>query len=179
MVIKHLLCFIILIIILYTIQCQNNQTNETNPSKTKEEELPSISTSKNEFEAIFRIDSLFNNYSLEVKDDDIFFSESKSGDQHNFLITSTFFNSYYIIFRKENKRLGIDDQNRLHMYKIDEQKNLDKTYWNIIPYNNIPNIYLIQNVFNQKFLEIKKENNNLRCKDTIIDDQNRLHMYKI
>ena len=173
MVIKHLLFFIILIIILYTVQSQNNQTNETQPLNTQEEEISSIPTSKNEFEAIFRIDSLFNNYSLAVQDDDIFFSESKTGNQQNFLITSTFFNSYYIIFRKDNKRLGIDEENRIHLYKIDEQENIDKTYWNIIPYNNIPNTYLIQNVFNQKFLEIKTENNKLRCKDTLEYDPNK------
>ena len=118
-----------------------------------------------EFEAMFRIDSLYNNFSLIVEKEDIFFTES-SGNDNIFYITSTFLGSYFIINRNEKKRIGIDDENKLHLYKMDDTKNIEKTYWNIIKDKN-QNYYLIQNVFNQKFLEIKPKNNKLRCKDSI------------
>ena len=105
-----------------------------------------------EFEAMFRIDSLYNNFSLIVEKEDIFFTES-SGNDNIFYITSTFLGSYFIINRNEKKRIGIDDENKLHLYKMDDTKNIEKTYWNIIKDKN-QNYYLIQNVFNQKFLEI-------------------------
>ena len=122
---------------------------------------------KKEFEAVFRIDSLYNNYFLTKNENDIKFVESKIDKQQYFLITSTFYNSYFIISKEDNSKLGIDDKNRIHLYKSDDNENIEKTYWNIIKYENNANIYLIQNVFNQKFLEIKKINNKIRCKTSI------------
>jgi hypothetical protein len=122
---------------------------------------------KKEFEAVFRIDSLYNNFCLTKNEADIMFVESKIGKKQYFLITSTFKNSYFIISKEDNSRLGIDDENRIHLYNSDDTENIEKTYWNIIKYENNPNIYLIQNVFNQKFLEIKKINNKIRCKTSI------------
>ena len=157
MVIKHLL-YLIIVILLYGIQCQNNETNETLSS----EQVP-----KNELEAVFRIDSLYNNNSLYIQGDDIILINSKGGNKESFLITSTFLNSYFIINREENKRLGIDKEHKICMYPIDDKDNLDKTYWNIIKYNNISNVYLIQNTFSKNYLEINTENNELICKNIV------------
>ena len=118
-----------------------------------------------EFEAMFRIDSLYNNFSLVVEKEDLFFTESFE-NENIFYITSSFLGSYFIINRKEKKRIGIDDENKLHLYEMDDTENIEKTYWNIIKDKN-QNYYLLQNVFNQKFLEIKPENNKLRCKNSL------------
>ena len=74
-----------------------------------------------------------------------------------FFITPTFLNSYYIISREQNKRLGIDNNNRLHLYNIEDKENIERTYWNIIRYENNTNIFLIQNVFTQTYLETNKD----------------------
>ena len=118
-----------------------------------------------EFEAMFRIDSLYNNFSLVVEKEDLFFTESFE-NENIFYITSSFLGSYFIINRKEKKRIGIDDENKLHLYEMDDTEYIEKTYWNIIKDKN-QNYYLLQNVFNQKFLEIKPENNKLRCKNSL------------
>ena len=166
--IKNLLFLTIFIIILYIIKCQNNQTKEN-----------SIQNTQDLFEGIYRIDSLFNGFSLTIQKDNLFFSQTLNGKGENFYITSSFENSYFIISRQENKILGIDDENKLHMYKKDDNINIEKTYWKLINYNNIPNVYLIQNVFNKKFLEIKPENNKLRCKNSVLyDPLNKLDKVK-
>ena len=86
----------------------------------------------------------------------------------NFYITSSYEDSYFIISRQENKRLGVDFQNNLKFYNLDDNKDIKKTYWKFINYNNIQNVYLIQNVFSQKFLEINQEDNKLICKNIVI-----------
>ena len=70
-----------------------------------------------------------------------------------FFITSTLSNSYFIKSRNENSRIGIDEENRLHFYKLDDYTNIEKTYWNIIIYKNTnnSNIFLIQNVYIKNF----------------------------
>ena len=83
-------------------------------------------------EGIFRIDSLYNNYTLTIKEDIIVLTEEKNGDNQMFFITPTFLNSYYIISRDKNKRIGIDDDNKLYLYKIEDKNNIERTYWNII-----------------------------------------------
>ena len=110
-------------------------------------------------EGIFRIDSLYNNYTLAIREDIIVLTEEKDGDNQMFFITSTFLNSYFIISRDKNKRIGIDDDNKLYLYKIEDKNNIERTYWNIIKYENNSNIFLIQNVFNQQYLEASMENN--------------------
>ena len=158
MSIKYLIFIITFIINLYDIQSQNIKSNET---------FSSTQIPQKEFEAIFRIDSLYNNYTLTKEEDNIMFIEQKIGKKQYFLITSTFYNSYFIISKDGNRRLGIDEENSLHLYKSDENINIEKTYWNIIKYDKQPNIYLIQNVYNKKFLQIKPNNNKLRCKIAI------------
>jgi len=155
MLLTNLLIFILFIIFFYNIECQYNEN--------KDIFIP-IHNDSCEFEAVFRIDSLYNKYSLATQEDNLFFIDLKNGINLNFLITTTFYNSYFIISKLNNKKIGVDNENKLHMYNINDKENIEKTYWNIIKYN--PNIYLIQNVFNQKYLEIKPINNKLRCKNS-------------
>ena len=155
--INYLYIFIILFL---NILCQNNTTNhELNPNNSP----------NNEFESIYRIDSITNHLSITIEGEDIVLSQPKGENKQHFLITSTFSNSYFII-SKEGKRLGVDELNRMYLYKLKDKENIEKTYWNIIKYNNSENIYLIQNVYNGNFLEIKPENKKFRCKNTYFYD---------
>ena len=110
-----------------------------------------------ELEGIYRIDSLYNNYSFLVNEDQIFITKEKSGNNLLFFITPTFLNSYFIISWEQNKRLGTDNNNSLHLYNIEDKENIKRTYWNIIRYENNTNIFLIQNVFTQTYIETNKD----------------------
>ena len=160
MSIEHLYRFIVLYFLLDNIQCQNNTTNN---------QINSIDPPNYEFEAIYRIISLNNHFRLTINNEDMLFSENNDASQ-NFFITSTFSNSFFIISQEKGKCLGIDDKNRMTMYKRNDKKNLEKAYWNLIKYNNYPNVYLIKNAYNGKFLEIKTENNKLRCRNNYFYD---------
>ena len=134
-----------------------------------------------ELEGVYKIVSIYNKYTLSVNENELFFSDEKDGGEfQRFSITYTYSDSYYfIISKKENKRIGIDEDNKMHMYKLEDDKNIEKTYWKLINYNNDPNIFLIQNVYNDKFLEIKKENNKLRCKNKVLyNPKNKLDQVK-
>ena len=120
------------------------------------------------FESTYRIDSVFNGLCLSVQDNEIISKNTANGLSENFYITSSYEDSYFIISRQENKRLGVDFQNNLKFYNLDDNKDIKKTYWKFINYNNIQNVYLIQNVFSQKFLEINQEDNKLICKNIVI-----------
>ena len=152
---------IIFSFLFYDTKCQVNDSINT------ETEIGNI-----ELEGVYKIVSVYNRYTLSIKENDLFFSEEKDGGNfQRFSITYTYSDPYsFIISKKENKRLGIDEENRLHMYKLKDNENIEKTYWKLINYNNDPNIFLIQNAYNKKFLEIKKENNNLRCKNEVVYD---------
>ena len=134
-----------------------------------------------ELEGVYKIVSIYNKYTLSVNENELFFSDEKDGGEfQRFSITYTYSDSYYfIISKKENKRIGIDEDNKMHMYKLEDDKNIEKTFWKLINYNNDPNIFLIQNVYNDKFLEIKKENNKLRCKNKVLyNPKNKLDQVK-
>ena len=152
---------IIFSFLFYDTKCQVNDSINT------ETEIGNI-----ELEGVYKIVSVYNRYTLSIKENDLLFSEEKDGGNfQRFSITYTYSDPYsFIISKKENKRLGIDEENRLHMYKLKDNENIEKTYWKLINYNNDPNIFLIQNAYNKKFLEIKKENNNLRCKNEVVYD---------
>ena len=110
-----------------------------------------------ELEGIYRIDSLYNNCSFLVHEDQIFITKEKYGNNLLFFITPTFLNSYFIISWEQNKRLGTDNNNSLHLYNIEDKENIKRTYWNIIRYENNTNIFLIQNVFTQAYIETNKD----------------------
>ena len=120
------------------------------------------------FESTYRIDSVFNGLCLSVQDNEIISKNTANGLSENFYITSSYEDSYFIISRQENKRLGVDVLNNLKFYNLDDNKDIKKTYWKFINYNNNQNVYLIQNVFSQKFLEINQEDNKLICKNIVI-----------
>ena len=121
---------------------------------------PSTPDSKdiNQFNAVYRIDSKEKGYPLIIQNNGIFFSSKKEGKEESFRIipTGTNLNSYYIISKPFNKKIGINDNNELILYNIDNLEVKDKTEWNFIELNNKQ--FLLQNSFNKKFLEIKQKN---------------------
>ena len=165
-----MIILIIFSFLFYDTQCQVKESINTTTEN--------INT---ELEGVYKIVSIYNKYTLSVNENELFFSDEKDGGEfQRFSITYTYSDSYYfIISKKENKRIGIDEDNKMHMYKLEDDKNIEKTYWKLINYNNDPNIFLIQNVYNDKFLEIKKENNKLRCKNKVLyNPKNKLDQVK-
>ena len=104
--------------------------------------------------AIYRIDSLYKLYRLIIRNNQIEFSTYKGGKDESFRITETglITNTYFIESKPFNKRIGINDKDLLLLYEINDLKNQEKAIWNIIEISD--NKYLIQNLYNKKFLEI-------------------------
>ena len=156
-------------ILLYIFQCQNNEANNSSKSNLFDE-----------FDASFSIHSLYNNYTLTFKENIFCLSSNEDGINQNFLISPTFSQSFFIIFRLFNKKIGVKDDNNLYMFDLDDSENAEKTYWRIINYKNIPNIYLIQNINNNKFLEIDPNSNTVICKNSLVyDPSNNLDRVQI
>jgi len=146
-------------IILYNFQCQNIESNNS-----------SINSLFDEFDSVFSIYSLYNNYTLTFQDNNFFFSQNKDGISQNFLITPTLSKSFFIIFRPFNRKIGVNEDNNIYMFDLDDNENAEKTYWRIINYKNNPDIFLIQNINNNKFLEIDPNNNAAICKNSLVYD---------
>ena len=122
---------------------------------TVDPQIPTDNQNNMQFNAVYRIDSLEKGYPLITKDNKVLFSTKKEGKEESFRILSTgkTINSFYIISKILNKRVGINDKGEIILYQINESKNVEKTEWNFIKINN--NNYLIQNSFNKKYLEVK------------------------
>ena len=150
---------IIFSIILYIFQCQNNEANNS-----------SISNLLDEYDSTFSINSLYNNYILTFQENAFCFSSNKDGIYQNFIISPTFSQSFFIIFRPFNKKIGVNDDYNLYMFDLDDNENAEKTYWRIINYKNNQSIYLIQNINNNKFLEIDPNSNAVICKNSLVYD---------
>jgi len=122
------------------------------------------------FNAIFRIDSLHKMHQLIIRNNKVEFSPTKGGKEESFRITETglFLNSYYIVSKPFNKRIGINDKGSLVLYDINDLKNQEKTIWIFIEISE--NKYLIQNFHNKKFLDInsKKEIQTIKKKKVTV-----------
>ena len=117
---------------------------------------------ESQFNAIFRIDSKENNYSLKMEKNVLLFLDSKESKEELFRITSIKDDLYYIIYKPLNQFFGIDDKGEIKLYNQDNKnKNeiADKIKWKFIKINN-DNEYLLQNLFNEKFLEMKNKKEN-------------------
>ena len=117
---------------------------------------------ESQFNAIFRIDSKENNYSLKMEKNVLLFLDSKESKEELFRITSIKDDLYYIIYKPLNQFSGIDDKGEIKLYNQDNKnKNeiADKIKWKFIKINN-DNEYSLQNLFNEKFLEMKNKKEN-------------------
>ena len=150
---------IIFSLLLCIFQCQNNEDNNS-----------SIINLLDEYNSAFSINSLYNNYILTFQENSFCFSSNKDGINQNFLISSAFSKSFFIIFRPFNKKIGVNDDNNLYMYDLDDNENAEKTYWRFINYKNNQSIFLIQNINNNKILEIDPNSNEVICKNSLVYD---------
>ena len=114
---------------------------------------PSV-TKVNQLNAVYRIDSLDNNYSLKMEKNNLNFVKSKEGKEELFRIVSIKDNIHYIIFRPSNKYLGINDKGEILLYNKDNINDLtEKIKWNFISINQ--DEFILQNLHNKKYLEMK------------------------
>ena len=116
---------------------------------------------ESQFNAIFRIDSKENNYSLKMEKNVLLFLDSKESKEELFRITSIKDDLYYIIYKPLNQFFGIDDKGEIKLYNQDNKNKdeiADKIKWKFIKIND--NEYLLQNLFNEKFLEMKNKKEN-------------------
>ena len=116
---------------------------------------------ESQFNAIFRIDSKENNYSLKMEKNVLLFMDVKESKEELFRITSIKDDLYYIIYKPLNQFFGIDDKGEIKLYNQDNKKKneiADKIKWKFIKIND--NEYSLQNLFNEKFLEMKNKKEN-------------------
>ena len=108
-----------------------------------------------QFNAVYRVDSKEKGYPLTIDKGKVQFSSKKGGKEQNFRIipAGTNKNSYYIIAKSFNKKIGINDNGDLILYNLDDLANIEKTRWNFIKIEDKK--YFLQNAFNKKYVEIK------------------------
>ena len=86
--------------------------------------------------------------------------------------------TYFIIFKKENKSIGIGDNNNITIYNDNSIINSTKILWNLIKIDK--NIYIIKNTFNQKYLMINQNNIKLTNKINLFSrNQRKKYMFII
>jgi hypothetical protein len=98
------------------------------------------------YEGYYEINSYLNNLYLSLKKKQLIISKIKCSFN---IIPKTKF-SYIIQFG--NQKLGIDDNNKIIVYNNIENIEIKKYCWNI--YNIKKNLYFIQNLYNNKLIEV-------------------------
>jgi len=107
---------------------------------------------KNHFNknGVYFIKSLFNNYYFSDKKNKFILSNRLT--QIKIIENKPY--TYLILFINYNRNLGIDDKNRIILYNQNNIINIKKIVWELIKIDE--NIYLIKNIFNQKYIMIDK-----------------------
>lgn len=105
----------------------------------------------NKLNGVYKISSLFNNFYLKFKKDDL----KLLSEHSNFRIVPIKLNEYFIEAIFNNKRLGIDKNNKIKLYNKIENSNIDKTIWNIIKIRE--NQFFIYNKHSVNLLEAKND----------------------
>ena len=176
---KVILNLLILQIILFFCKCQNNQTQKLEEIKDNKGKDSLINGYINKF-AYYRIDSLFNGFSITNKDKKFYLDINKKGDSQNYIFKHFESNYYFIECRQKNKRIGVNENNELLAYDREDENNKEKMLWNIQlsktdDYQNKKK-YLFQNKFSLNYLEIKE--NNQTYAELICQNKNIRDFYK-
>ena len=112
--------------------------------------------------AYYRIDSLYNGYSVTIKDKIVKMRNKRKGDCQNFIFIPKENDVYYIESRIDKKRLGVNDNNEVITYSKEDIQNEKRTVWIIesfsSPYNTKKDQFTIKNEYNLKYLEINEFN---------------------
>ena len=103
------------------------------------------------FNGVYKIGCSSNNLYFKVKEDVI----KLLSDHTNFRIVLIKSNEYFIEAIFNNKRLGVNKKDNIKFYNKIENKNLEKTIWNIIKIKE--NQFLIYNKYNLNLIEAKKD----------------------
>ena len=114
---------------------------------------------KERYKGVYRINTIINDYSFTIDNDNLILSNKKEGKEINFRIIPSKSNFYYIEEIEFNKRLGVNDKNELIFLEKNNSEIMENSYWNIIKLNKKE--VLIQNIFNKNFIEY--ENIYLKC----------------
>jgi len=125
----------IFIFILYNILILSQMQNDNNGNLTH---------------GYYEINSYLTNLYLSMNNKNLIISNIKC----SFKIIPLKKYSYFIKFGK--RKIGIDDNNNIIIYYETENINIKKYIWNI--YYIKKNLYLIQNLYNNKFLEVNTNN---------------------
>ena len=99
---------------------------------------------------VYIITSLSNNYYFAVEKNYLTLSINKT----QFHIIKTIQN-YYLISNKWKKKIGVDENDKIILFHKIPNINISKIYWKLIRIKK--NEYLIQNIFNNKFLTINNK----------------------
>jgi len=99
------------------------------------------------FNGVYQITSLSNNFDFNIKNNFLILLNKQS----NFRLLKTNLNEYYIEYINNNKRLTLDNNNKIKLYDSKQIIKEEKMIWNIININI--NEFLIQNKFSSKFIE--------------------------
>lgn len=111
----------------------------------------SISNVDFQFNGVYKIICILNNKYLKFID--VFL---KLMDIHsNFRLILLKSNEYFIEPTFNNKRLGVDNNDKIKLYNPKEIENIEKTIWIIIKINK--NHFLIYNKYSQKLLQAKND----------------------
>ena len=114
--------------------------NFKNENKTKNKKII--------LNGVYRISSLSNNFYLKLKKNELLLLNEFS----YFRLILIELKSYYIELVYNNKKLGIDDFNKIKLYNEKEITIINKVIWDITKIND--NQYLIQNKFTRKCLQV-------------------------
>lgn len=112
------------------------------------------------YNGIYSIRSLLNNLYFSFNKDILILSSNNV----NFRLANIESNKFFIELINKNKKLGLDENERIKLYSSKENVLKTKLYWNIIKI--IDSLYIIQNEFNQKYIEVYN-NNFLQCSNNI------------
>ena len=114
-----------------------------------------------EFKGIYKINSLYNNYSLTDENYCLQFFNNKYKNHQIYRIIKNENGTFYFEIKKNKKKIGVNINGHvLSIYNTRDKKDYrNTTEWNIIPIDD--NQYVIQNTYNKKFMEIN--NNFVQC----------------
>ena len=112
------------------------------------------------FKGVYRIDSLLNNFTLTEEYSSLQFISSKEKTGQLFRIKKNQNNLFYIEAKKNQRKLGVNQNGHIILLHNLKDKNINDTLeWNITKIGD--NEYVIQNNEYKKFMEIN--NNFIQC----------------
>ena len=130
-----------------------------------------IKISNLKLNGIYRVLSKSSNLYFTIKNNKLILSEIQS----NFRFIPIESNIYYIEYKYTNNRLGITNNCKFKFFNIKNKVNKEKIMWKIIKI--FQDEYLIQNIFNKKFIQVN--NYILQFSETIEEFQKKNFIFNL